>query len=78
MDKQEIRDLVKTTVHETLMGLGADPSKPLEMQKDFQAMREFRVTLESIKKKALLTLVGTLILSVLAIIGVGLKGYFGR
>ena len=78
MEKDEVKELVVATVHETLVGLGADPKHPIEMQKDFQAMRQFRQTSEAIKRKGIVTLIGTLVVSILALIGFGLKDYFGR
>ena len=42
MTHDELRALVAGTVRETLVQLGVDPSDPLEMQRDFQHLRQWR------------------------------------
>ncbi len=78
MQHHEIESLVKETVRETLLQLGADVDNPLDMQADFQAMREWREAYSSVKKKALLTVIGILITGILAAAWIGLKSYLIR
>jgi len=73
---EDIEELVKATVKETLLQLGADVENPREMQADFQALREWREAYTSVKKKALLTVIGILVGGFVAAVWVGLKTYF--
>jgi len=72
LSERELRDLVKATVHETLVGMGVEADEPLEMQKDFQHVRELRVATTLVKKKALHVLVGVVVAGALGAIWVGL------
>ncbi len=74
-DPQQVEDLVKATVKETLLQLGADVDNPREMQADFQALREWREAYSSVKKKTLLTFIGILVGGLVAAVWVGLKSY---
>jgi len=56
MTKEEIRELIRDTVRETLMGLGIDAGNPLEVQKDFASLREHREMFASLRKKVLLAI----------------------
>lgn len=69
------RTTVKEAVRETLTELGIDYSEPLEMQKDFSHLREWRVTTEGMKSKGLLAVFGFLITGILAAAWMGLKTY---
>lgn len=60
----------------TRMGIQAD--NPIEMQRDFQHLREWRTTMESVKKKSILTLVGMVITGALALVFMGVKSYNGH
>lgn len=42
MTRDELRELIAETVRETLTQMGADPAHPLEMQRDFQHLRQWR------------------------------------
>ncbi len=78
MNKDELEDLVRDTVKETLTCLGADVDNPLEMQKDFSAMREFRQTVDTAKKVGWVTFVTTLVGGLIIALWVGLKDQIGK
>jgi len=63
----ELKDVVKTTVHETFITLGVDTKEPLEAQKDFQHLRDWRQTTEAVKKRGIGTLVVTIVAGVLSL-----------
>lgn len=77
MTEDQLQDLVKNvareTVRETLTSLGADVEKPLEMQRDFQHLREWRTTTESVKSKTVLALLTLLVSGTVAAFWVGFK-----
>lgn len=74
----QLKKVLKETVLDTLTQLGIEHQEPFEMQKDFQHLRELRVSTEEIKKKGLLTLVGIFAASSVGVIVLGLKDYFGN
>jgi len=78
MKDDEVKDLVKEAVRETLLQLGADVDNPREMQADFQAVREWREAYTSVKTKALLSFVAILIGGLVAALWVGFKHYAGK
>lgn len=78
MSEKELRDLVSSTVKDTLLGLGIDNSDPIEMQKDFQHLREWRESTDAAKRKGVLVVVTIIISSVLGAIAMGVKSYLGN
>lgn len=71
-DEQLIK-IVKDTVHETLLTLGVDVDDPLEMQRDFQHIRDLRIATNIIKKRALHVLVGVVVAGIIAAFWIGFK-----
>ena len=76
MTESEVRQLITTTVHDTLTILGIEHKEPLEMQKDFQHLREWRQSSDAIKRKGVMTLVGIAVAAICGAIMVGVKAYF--
>lgn len=72
----EIDTVVEKTVRETLLTMGIDTSDPIEMQRDFQALRDWRNSLNAIRSKGLMTLVGAVVLGAAGLIWVGIKHVF--
>jgi hypothetical protein len=73
LTRDEVHNVVRETVRETLLSMGVDTTDPIEMQRDFQAVRDWRLVCEAIRSKGLMTLVGILIAGVLGALLVGLK-----
>ena len=73
LTRAEIADVVQQTVQETLISMGVDTSDPIEMQRDFQSLRDWRRTSEALRSKGLLTLVGILVAGVLGALVVGVR-----
>lgn len=69
------REVIRETVHETLIELGVDYEEPMEMQKDFQHLREWRITMEQAKSKSVMATVGFLIAGLVALIWLGIKTF---
>lgn len=77
-DKEsEQRELIRETVKETLLTLGLDIDDPIKVQKDFQHLREWRETTETIKSHSLTTLVGIVAAGILGFIWIGIKDSMG-
>lgn len=68
-----VHETVQQTVSETLVRLGVEVTDPIEMQKDFQHLRDWRETTNTVKSKALLAMVGLLVSGLAASVWMGLK-----
>ena len=75
MTDDEIRDMARTVarevVHEMMLTMGVDASKPaglIEMQKDFQSLREWRNSMDAIRRHGLLTAIGVVVVGILGLI----------
>lgn len=69
------RAIIRQTVHETLAELGVDHESPMDMQKDFAHLRDARVTMEQVRSKGILTIMGFLITGMIAAIWLGVKTF---
>jgi hypothetical protein len=74
MTEQEIRRIVAETVKETLTRIGIEADDPLEAQKDFQHLRSWRTSTETIKRQGLLTSVGIVTAGIIGLIWMAIKG----
>jgi len=75
MTEEELKKVITDTVKDTLTNIGCQTDDPIEMQKDFAHLREWRNSTDAIKKKGLLAAVGFVIVSIL---GLGLKAFLGE
>lgn len=76
LSADEMRAIVKEAVHETLVQLGVDTSSPLEMQRDFQHLRDWRMAQETIRRKGYLTMMSIFVTGVLGLLWIGFKDFF--
>jgi len=70
-------DAACQAVDRTLLAHGIDPENPLEFQKDMLHLREWRLRVERIQDKSLMTIVVIVIGVTATIIGLGLKTKLG-
>lgn len=70
---QELKALVSATVVETLVKLGVDAENPIEMQRDFSHLREWRQTTESLKRRGALAVLSMLLAGGAAALWLGIK-----
>jgi len=75
MTTQELRKLIADTVNATLMQLGIEHDDPLEMQRDFQHLRDWRKSTERIKNRTVVTAVGVVVAAIMAALWVGFKEF---
>lgn len=71
------REAACQAVDRTLLAHGIDPENPLEFQKDMLHLREWRLRVERIQDKSLMTIVVIIIGCVATVIGLGLKSKLG-
>lgn len=68
MTESEIKKIVAETVVETLIRLGVDASNPIEVQKDFQHLRAWRNSINTVQRQGLMTAVGVITVGALGLI----------
>lgn len=73
MTREEVREIIKDTVTETLISLGIDAANPTEMQRDFQFVRSTRKSSESMKTKILMVILGAVMTGLVAAAWNGIK-----
>lgn len=78
MSKAELRQLMKETILETLTTLGVSVDDPIQMQADFQHLREWRTMTDSLKTKGFLTGMGLALAGVFSLVWLGLKEVLSR
>ncbi len=71
------RDAARQAVDRTLLAHGIDPENPLEFQKDMLHLREWRLRIERIQDKSLMTIVVIMIGVIATAIGLGIKAKIG-
>lgn len=74
---EEARALIREAVRETFLMLGVKVDDPIEVQKDFQHLRDWRTTTESIKSKTAVAVVGLVVSGLAAALWLGFKGMLG-
>lgn len=76
--RDDIKDIVSSAVHETLLQIGVNSKDPIEMQHDFQHLRQWRKSGEELRRKGMLVLLGLFLTGLVSLILVGIKDWFGR
>ncbi len=73
LTRDELNEIVSECIHATFTQLGLDHKHPLEMQRDFQYLRDWRSASEQIKTKGLLVLVVIVVTGTLGALWIGFK-----
>lgn len=73
LTEPELEEIISKSVQSAFISMGIDAQDPIEMQKDFQHLREFRYTTEKIRAKTILSLVGLFVVGFASLIWLGLK-----
>lgn len=74
MTEEELKKVITDTVKDTLTNIGCQTDDPIEMQKDFAHLRDWRKSTEAVKKKGLLAAIGFIVVSTM---GLALKAFLG-
>lgn len=74
MTEAEVAAIVEKAVQQTLLTMGIDTSDPAEMQRDFQHLRAWRESVETVKRQGLITAVGVIVTGVIGGIVLWIKG----
>lgn len=81
MDHEDLTNFIKATVKETLIQIGVNINHPddiIEVQRDFQFLRNWRESAQSIRGKAVVAMVGGFVLGIGAIFVMGIKAAISR
>ena len=78
LNHEEITKLVAEAVRQTLLQLGVDFTNPLEMQRDFQHLRQWRQAGEDLRGKGMFVLLSIFLSGLVGLIVVGIKEWFGE
>jgi len=73
LTESQLKEVVIDGINEAFTRLGVDTTQPLEMQKDFQHLREWRLATSALQRKGLLALVTILVTGACAAAWLGLK-----
>jgi hypothetical protein len=75
MTDDEIREIARTAareaVREMMIAMGVDTSNPasmIEMQKDFQSLRNWRESMQTVKRQGIISAVGVVVVGLLGMI----------
>ncbi len=71
------REAACQAVERTLVAHGIDPENPFEFQKDMLHLREWRLRIERIQEKSLMTIVVITVGVIATAIGLGIKAKIG-
>ena len=73
LSESEVKALMKEAVEETLTGLGFDVQHPLAAQRDLHYLRDWVLTVQSIRGKAILAAVGIAVIGLCGVLWLGFK-----
>lgn len=76
--EEELRKLMTDTVHETLTLIGIKHEDPVEMQRDFTHLRDWRIAVEGAKKKSFWGIIGVLTSGLIGLLWMGLQGFLHK
>lgn len=68
MTDAEIKKIVSETVNETLLKLGIDVADPLALQADMQHLRNWRQSVNTVKRQSIITAVAFITTGILGLI----------
>lgn len=73
MTRDELKALMSEAVRDAFTKMGIDADEPLEMQKDFQHLREWRVAVAAARTKTMLSVMAILITGAMGAVWLGFK-----
>lgn len=73
MTRDDLKALMSEAVRDAFTKMGIDADEPLEMQKDFQHLREWRVAVAAARTKTMLSVMAILITGAMGAVWLGFK-----
>ncbi len=78
LSSDQLREIVREEFDNALTKMGFDTTEPLESQKDLQFVREWRVSAEGVRKKALTTMAAIFVTGIIGALWLGIKSTFAN
>jgi len=75
---RDMRVIVKEAVQETLVQMGLDTSNPIDMQRDFQHLRDWRIAQEALRQKGAFVMVSIIVTGVASLLWIGFKSFINQ
>ena len=72
--KRIAAEAARAAVEETFLRFGLSIDEPLEVQRDFQHLRSWRSSVDTVKKQGLITAVGILTAGLIGLIWMAIRG----
>lgn len=73
MTHQELEEIIETAITRALDRVGVDVENPRESRRDFEFVRDWRRSTESVKGKALLVAIGIVVSGMIGAMWLGIK-----
>ena len=73
----ELREIISSTVKQTLLTLGMDTTDPIKLQRDFQHLREWRESTEILKKNGMIAIITIVVAGAATAFWMGVKAQVG-
>jgi len=73
LTRGELKAVIEEAVDNSLTKMGIDTHDPIEMQRDFQHLRDWRIAVKSAQSKGFLTIIGLLTAGIVAALWLGFK-----
>jgi hypothetical protein len=78
LQRAEVNAVVAEAVKQTLIQLGVDTSDPIAMQRDFQHLRQWRESGDSLRDKGMLAILGIFLSGLAALLVMGVREWMHR
>ena len=73
MTRAELKELLKEAMSETFVTMGVNIADPIEMQKDFQHLRSWRLSVTAVQNKGMLAIILVIITGLMGATLLGIK-----
>jgi len=73
LTREELRAIIAEGVEDAFVKLGVQVDDPIAMQRDFQHLRDWRVTQETLRVRGRAVFLGLIVTSILSLLWVGFK-----
>lgn len=78
LTREEVEVVIQKTVKETLYSIGIDAADPIEMQRDFQTLRDWRRASTSVRAKGTMTIIAIITAGIMGALWIGVKNVLGK
>ncbi len=78
LGREDVEDIAKAAVRETLVLFGVQVDNPVELQRDFARLREWRQNVDALKGKTLWAIFSIVLIGILGLVVLGFKVWMGK